>query len=312
MVVADMVGGIERAHGEPVVYTEGIYSVELNPGLQEWEVEEAWRIIRWLKGNGPFFGIAGVMLVSGPPRQGKGLFSNTLAWKIKRYFMGKHVLRDDVPTKLFGEYTLFNEDTLMEDVADMAQVSESDIPREAKKTADKALLKKMTDKWSTERGQILLQNAVLLKDEFWKDMNKRRPMAPMNLTMGGLIKMWGHLDMLLIGVIQSYHDLDRFTCLPWVSHHVKCTWCQTIPNTTQASLYHVQWSEAQQKLIPVSKKPIWIYIDGSKPRAELGGAGYFEIFNSKTAPNLKALSRLPADFKQFNSRWQGGTHGNTG
>lgn len=282
-------GGIERTHGEPLIYTEGIYSVELNNHLSEEQTLEAWKIIRWLKGNGPFFGIAGVFLVSGPPRQGKGLFSNTLTWKIKHYFKGKHVLRDDVPSELFGEYTLFNEDTLIGDVARMAEVAAQDVPHEARKAKDKAKLKEMIEKWKATQGEILLQNSIVLKDEFWKDVNKRRPMSPMNLLFGGLMKMWGHLDMMLIGVIQQYHDLDRFTCLPFVNLHAKCTWCSSMPNTTEVNLYHVQWSEARQALIPIDKRPIRIFVDGGAPRPELGGKRYFDLFRSKSAPSLSSL-----------------------
>ncbi len=282
-------GGVERLHSAPLIYTEGIYSVTLNENLQEWEVQEAWKIIRWLKGAGPFFGIAGVFLVSGPPRQGKGLFSNTLTWKILRYFKGKHCLRDDRPSELFGPYTLFNEDTLVADVARMTEVSEQDIVRTARKAKDKAKLKEQIGKWQATAGEILLQNSIVLKDEFWKDVNKRRPMSPMNLLFGGLMKMWGHLDMMLIGVIQQYHDLDRFTCLPFVNLHAKCIWCTSMPNTTEVNLYHVQWSEARQALIPIDKRPIRIFVDGGAPRPELDGKGYFDLFSSKSAPRLSSL-----------------------
>jgi hypothetical protein len=264
--------------------------VELNSGLQEWEVEDAWSIVRWLKGNGPFFGIAGIMLVSGPPRQGKGLFSNTLAWKIKRYFKGKHILRDDHPTDIFGKYTLLNEDTVMADVARMSVAAEGDVPKEARKAKDKARLAVAVREWQQQQGEILFQNSVVLKDEFWKDMNKRRPMNPMNLLFGGLIKMWGHLDMLLIGIIQNYRDLDRFTCLPFVQMHVKCTWCSSIPDTTEVNLYHVQWSDARQKLIPTEKRPVRILLNGGRPRPELDGDNYFSLFKSKSSPSLQSLA----------------------
>ncbi len=125
-------GGIERLRGEPIIYSEGIYSVELNPGLQEREVQNAWDILRWIKGYGPFLGIAGTMLVSGGMRQGKGLFGNTLAWMIKQYFRGKRVLRDDLPADLFGEYTLFNEDRVLRDVATMSEIAEAESYKDGK------------------------------------------------------------------------------------------------------------------------------------------------------------------------------------
>src|SRR3989304_9464901 len=240
-------GGIERLHGEPTMYTEGLYSVTLNARLQGWEVEDAWGVIRWLKGDGPFFGVSGVMVISGPPRQGKGLFGNVLAWKIKRYFASKRVLRDDRPTSLFGEYVLFNEDTVMANIAQMSEVAEAEVPRDPRTASGKAALRRSVEKWNTAQGEVALQNSVLLKDEFWKDMDKRRPASTMNLVFGGFIKMWGHLDMLLLGIIQAYEDLDRFRCLPWVGMHAKCTWCSSLPDTTEVNLYHVRWSVNRQR-----------------------------------------------------------------
>jgi hypothetical protein len=281
-------GGIERLRGEPIIYSEGLYSIELNHGLSEWEVEDAWRVLRWIKGNGPFFGFSGTMLISGPRRQGKGTFGNVLSWKGKRYFKGKHVLRDDHPTALYGPYTFFNEDTFVADVAAAADVAEDDIPRESRKVADKAKMASMVNEWrSSERGQVMMQNSIILKDEFWKDMNKRRPMNPMNLLFGGVLKTVYHLEAMILGIVQRVEDLDRFTCLPDVNLHAKCRWAGN--NTTRVTLWHVEWSASKQQLIPTEDRPIVIYLNGAVPQAQLGGHSWFEIFNSKAAPNLKSL-----------------------
>lgn len=287
-------GGIENKRGEPIVYSEGLYSVELNPGLSEWEVIDSWDIIRWMKGNGPFFGIAGTMLVSGPRRQGKGLFSNVLAWKLKRYFKGKKILRDDHAPELFGPYIMFNEDTLLGEIDAMSDVAETDdASKKMSKVAKKAAMASKVNEWRTgEHGEVMMQNSVIVKDEFWKDMNKRRPNSTMNLLFGGMLKTCYHIDTLIIGIIQRVDDLDRFTCLPDVNLHVKCTWCdiRERPNTARVSMQHVQWSAAQQRLIPLDKKPFIIYLNGATPRPELGGHSYFELFNSKTAPNMRSLA----------------------
>jgi len=292
---------LDTIRGEPLIYADGLYSVELNEGLQEWEVEDALRIIRMIKGNGPFLGVAGTMLVSGDPRQGKGIFGNVLAWKVKRYFKFKKVLRDDHPTALFGDYVFFNEETLIADVANMSDVAEEDIPKEAKKSKDKTKLVDSMSKWVAGQGSVIMQNSVMLKDEFWKDMNKRRPMTPMNLMFSGLLKTAYHIDLLTIGIVQTPSDLDRFTCLPWVTMHAKCVWCSSLPDTTEVTFYHVKWSPVKQKLIPIpptDKKPIRIFLNGGLPRAELGGARYYDIFKSRSAPNLKALGSK-TDFKDF-------------
>lgn len=285
-------GGFDTIRGEPLIYTEGLYSIEFAQDLQEWEMLDAWNILRWFKGNGPFFGIAGTMLISAPPRQGKDLFLNTLGWKIKRYFPHKRILRDEHPTPLFGEYTYFNEDAVMRDVAGMSEIADQHIEKTKKKDGTykvDAKLKEQIGEWVSSQGQIMMQDSVCMKTEFWKDMNRRRPMSPMNLILGGFMKMSYHTDTLIAGIIQRVNDLDRFTCLPFVNLHAKCAWCTTIEDTTQVTMHHVQWSEAEQRLIPITKKPVVIYVDGGRPRAELGGKRYFDLFVSKSAPNISGL-----------------------
>jgi len=281
--------------GEVISYSEGLYSVELNPGLSDWEVNDAWALIRWLKGAGPFFGIAGTMLVSGPRRQGKGLFANVFAWKVKRYFKGKKILRDDHAPALFGEYILFNEDTLLAEVEAMSEVAETNTEETSngKKTKMTAAARKVKlNEWRTSgQGEIVIQNSVILKDEFWKDMNKRRPGTMMNLLFGGMLKTCYHIDTLVVGIIQRTDDLDRFTCLPDVNLHVKCTWCdiRERPDTTRVAMQHVQWSAAQQRLIPLDGRPFVIYLNGATPQEALGGLSYFDLFHSKNAPNMRSL-----------------------
>jgi len=261
---------------------EQLYTLELRDGLTPAEVEEAKDIVRWLQGTGQFYGIAGLMLVTGMPRQGKGTFGNVFAYKLKKYF-GKRILRDDHPKPLFGEYALFNEDTLIDDVAKMNQIAKNDVPKEAKTKKKKAEMVDDIKKWTTEKGEVMLQDAVAVLDEFWRYMNNRRPMSPMNLALSGLIKMWGHTDTLYMGLAQRQHDLDRFTCLPYVTHEARCCWCKDRPDTVQVMLYRVMYSNAKQALVPVGK-PTRIFVDGGKMRPELGGKRYFDLFNSKSAP----------------------------
>jgi hypothetical protein len=289
-MTAECSGGIERLRGEPIIYSEGLYSIELNLGLSEWEVQDAFHILRIIKGNGPFFGFAGNMLVSGPPRSGKDLFMAVMGWKGKRYFKGKKVLRDEHPTKLFGEYTFFNEDTLVSDVTRMSDVAEDDDDRKKKKLS-RADFARTIGEWCAESGEVLLQNSIVCKGEFWKDVDCRRPMSPMTLAFSGFMKMFGHLDMLLMGSVQDVDDLDRKRILPWVALHAKCTWWTDIPNTTRVSIYHVKWSKSKQQLITLHR-PFNIFLDGGRPRSELGGARYYDLFKSKSAPNMKSMFKL--------------------
>lgn len=269
---------------------EALYSLELNPGLTAAELDDAYTIVRWLQGSGMFYGIAGLMLVTGMPRQGKGLFGNVLAYKIRKYFKGKKIIRDDHPGQLWidkvGPYTFFNEDVLAADIARMNEIAASDVPTEAKTAKKKAEMVRAVAEWKSSTGEVLFQNAVALLDEFWRYMNNRRPMSPMNLAIGGIIKMWGHLDCLLMGLAQRQHDLDQYTCLPYVTHEVRCVWCREREDTVQATLYRVQYSNARRALVPIDK-PTRIFLDGGRFRDELGGKRYFDLYKSKAAPSFQ-------------------------
>lgn len=271
-----------------------IYPLNLQPGLSDWELQDAERVLRLIMGPGPFLGIAGVMLVSGRKRAGKGLFSNVFAWKVKRYF-GKKILSDDKCPPLFGSYTLFNSERLMADIEMMAEEAESEEDGTGRKKRKSKLssskMKNYIKEWTTTTGEALMHNALIKKDEFWKDMNKRRPMDPMNLMFGGILKTIYHIDGFVVGVIQRVEDLDRFTCLPDVNIHAKCTWCKDRLNTVMVTIYHVEWSIARQALIPVTKRPTVLFIDGNAPQPQLGGLRWFDAFYSKNAPNVASFMR---------------------
>ncbi|MDG6912635.1 MAG: hypothetical protein JRN35_06080 [Nitrososphaerota archaeon] len=279
-----------------------IYPLDLRPGLSDYELQDAEKIVRVIKGNGPFLGIAGVMLVGGLKRSGKGLFANAFGWKLKRYF-GKSVLRDNHAPALFGDYTFFNSDTLNTDVAEMASIASEDT-----KKLSSAQLKQYVKSWSTDKGQVLMQDAIIMDDEFWKDMSNRRPMDPMNIMYGGVLKTVYHLDAFVLGTIQRVHDLDRFTCLPDVNLHAKCVWCgDNLPNTTSVTIYHVEWNASRQELVPVDLKATtrWL-VDGGEPREQLGGKRWFDIFYSKNAPDISSFMRK-SDLRSIRRRQQEAT-----
>ena len=260
------------------------------------ETEDALAILRILQGPRQFYGIAGLMLVLGDTRTGKGLFSNVWAWKIRRYFKGIRILRDDHPSPIFGEYTLFDEETLTSDLEKMAEVAKtgSIVKRGKVKLASRELV----ETWQSTKGQVMMQKAVCMLDEYWRYMNNRRPMSNMNIALGGLNKMWGHTETLYIGIAQWEHDLDRFTCLPWVTHVVRCQMSMLQPGAVEAHLYHVKFNKSTERLVMLDKKPTRITIDGMKERPELGvshiesdGTVHFyrhvDLYYSKPAPMIK-------------------------
>lgn len=272
---------------DKVIFGNNLYQVELNDGLTPEEIEEATSILRWLKGHGQFFGVAGVMLITAPPRSGKDTFANVFAWKIKRYFKGIKVIRDDHATNVFGEYTYWNNQMLLDDLDRMGEIAK-----------DKKGQEKLADQWLAEEGEVKMHKSVVLFTEAWQKMSNRNPMSVENRILGGLNKMWGHTETLYMYIAQWQHDLDRFTCLPWVTIEVRCQMSTTKENTIVADLYHVKYNFAQQRLVLLDKYPTRINIDAGVERPVLGISHidedgtihyyrYWDLFNSKSAPLLK-------------------------
>ncbi len=271
------------------VISSGLYSVTLADDMTEAMIADAENILRITRGSGPFFGMAGHMLVTGPPRAGKGLFMNTLGYKGVRYFIDKHIVRDDHPGPAFSKfgYKFFNEDTLNTDIAQMNDMAVEDISLDggAMTAKKKTRIKDASKKWADGAGKTMLHQAVALLDEYWRYMNRRRGMSPMNLSLGGITKMWGHLDLFLCGAAQRAQDLDRFTCLPYVNLDARCSWCTDREDTVQVVVYRVRYHEGKDRLIPTDR-PSRIFIDGSKPREMLDGMRFYDLYQSKAAPQL--------------------------
>lgn len=207
----------------------------------------------------------GVCIVTGDPGTGKDLFGNYLAWKIKRYFPWKRILRDEKPRKLFGAYAgLFNESVIRSDLKKMR-----DIAQGMKITEVDAVLDKAADDWVKGAGEVLLKNSLLYLTEFWRYCYNREPHNPMNKTMGAIHKTKRHLDCLILGTAQLPSELDKKTCLPWVDWQVTCT--RSTSNKTGFA-YYVQKVKYDPRLNILARigTPFPIMFDAGKPRTELG------------------------------------------
>jgi len=252
---------------------------ELSDKLLPREIEDAAKIAGYTRG---------IMLVSGMPRQGKDLFGSVLSYKAKKYFVNKHVVRDERPRSLFGEYTLFDENKLVGDMSKLSSIAKGEIPKEAKSKKEIGKLEVNAKKWQSERGEVMFQDAVAHMTEFWRYFHNRRPHNPMGIALGGIVKIWGHLDCLIIGVTQQMRELDAISCLPYSTHEVRCSWSSTRPNTAECYLYKIRYVSSTGVFEMGSKKPTKIWVDGGKQRPELG----IELVQ---LPNGKKLSQLAYD-----------------
>jgi len=207
----------------------------------------------------------GVCLVVGDPGTGKDLFGNYIAYKIKRFFPWKRIMRDEKPRRLFGEYAgLFNEQVLCDDLSRMRDLSKG-----LGVVAMDAALEKAADDWVTSTGQVLLKNSLLYLTEYWRYCYNREPHNPMNKTMGGIHKEKRHLDCLILGTGQLETELDKKTCLPWVDWKVTCTRSATNPTGFVYFVQKVKYDRRRDELVPIGQ-PFPIAFDAGSPRTYLG------------------------------------------
>jgi len=268
---------------------DDLYSSPLNDGLEAWEIEEANRLETMCRG---------LMLVTGTPGSGKGLFGNTLAWKIRRYFKGRRILMDYKPRKVFdmfappdNKYFLFNAQFMQEQLEAMAKAAGTEITDEQ---SDKKLkgkkLKEVTEttdmlaqQWAN-RNKVLLLGGVMVLDEFKRYFHNRHPHNPYGKLLGHVIDQWRHLDLLMLGMTPMKRQIDAISCLPHVTHHVKCSW-NGLHDVAEARIFRVRYV-GRRGVIEITGKPIKMLIDGKKPRVQLGGYRYYDLYPSKNIHNL--------------------------
>lgn len=257
--------------------------IELNNGLTTKEIEEAAWLVPFSKG---------IMAITGMPGQGKDLFGSVLSYKIKRYFKARHAVRDERPRSLYGDYTIFNEASLLTAMSRLESIAKGEINKETKSKAELDKLSGQIAKWHSKEGEVMMQMAVAHLSEFWRYMHNRRPFNPMGIAIGGWLKTWRHLDCLIIGTTQQLEELDRISCQPYLTHEVRCSWSTTRPNTTECKVYKIRYVSSRGIYEMGSRKPTKIWVDGGKPRPELG---IFLVPDTTMPAKLSSLEKLVLD-----------------
>lgn len=233
--------------------------IRFAPGLTSEERKQATILFRL------FNELWGVCLIVGDPGTGKDLFGNYLAWKIKRFFPWKRILRDERPRALFGSYAgLFNESVIQSDLTNMRAIAKG-----LKITEVDGVMEKFADDWIKGAGEVMLKNSLLYLTEFWRYCYNREPHNPMNKTMGAIHKTKRHLDCLVVGTGQLSTELDKKTCLPWIDWQVTCTRSATNVTGFVYFVQKVKYDRRMDMLVPLGR-PFPIAFDAGKPRSELG------------------------------------------
>lgn len=241
--------------------------IRVAPGLTEEELRQARTLYRL------FNELWGVIAVFGDPGTGKDTFGNYLQYTIKRYFPDKRIFRDERPRKLFGMYDgLFNDTVIREELAKMRSVAKGARRESGGEKFDGTYmeaLEKAADTWVSEKGAVMLQNAIVYLTEFWRYCYNREPHSPMNKTMGGIFKQKRHINSLFIGTGQLVSELDKKTCLPWIDWRVTCTRSRTDTTRYTYIIEKVKYDRRLDLLIPVGR-PFAIPVDAGKPRSFIG------------------------------------------
>jgi len=179
----------------------------------------------------------GTMLVTGEIGGGKDLFLVSTAYLFK-YLMGRRILLDFLPKRAFGEYTLFNAQVMMQEINKMAKAAgvEGIVDTKDQSEYDQ-FIEEETEKWALEgEGMILLKGAVVVLQELKRYCYKRNPHNRYNKFIGSLNSVVRHLDALIAGSHVKENEIDAFTYLQYAKIRAHCTWCLSIPDTTEVRI----------------------------------------------------------------------------
>ena len=266
---------------------DDLYSIPIVEGLTPAEYKQALKLRRYYHG---------VMLVTGKPGAGKGLFVIWLLHKMKRYF-GRRIILDYRPRKLFGPYIPFNEGLFLEDLARMTEVATAKtkpLTQDEKLTRISKMSKgqkgTLASHWLAQDGGVLLQGAAIALDEAKNYLHNRAAMLPMGIMLGKVATIHRHLDLLMIAMSPLEREIDAISFLPLVTHRVRCSW--STDGRAICKIYQTVYTTARGGVLQARGRPYTIRLDGDKPREELGGKRFYDLYNSKDPKALRVTGSL--------------------
>jgi hypothetical protein len=268
----------------PEAGQDGLYGLELNDGLTYEEILKAPEYALMTRGH---------MLVTGQPGSGKGVFGDMIAWTVRRLFANKKALLDYKPKPAFdlgyeyNRYNFFDPVFIAMEIKKMAKASglknlisnddeeESELTNKNKRRSKKqAELEEIDNqnisiatKWRQD-NEVKLSKAVMVLDEFKKYCHNRNPHSLLNKTMGSIISVWRHLDLLILGMCPQKHEIDQYSSLFYVTHEVRCS-AMMDGHSYKYRIFKARYV-GTKGVIETTGKPEVKFIDGAKPRPEIG------------------------------------------
>lgn len=225
----------------------------LNPNLTETEIEDAlwwWPVLS-----------RGLILITGPPGQGKTLTMTALVHKARYYYM-RYPILDYKPREVFGEYIPFSVDFLVEQLKRVNEMIQA---------GNDLLARQTGHKWFASEGrEVFIRNGVLGLDELGKKwMPHNSAMNPVNQLIASIYTIYRHLNLTIIGCATDQHDVDKNNCLPKVTVHATSDWAVNKRDTTILTLKPVRYNGITGVLNMRAKKRK-VLLNGKKPIPELG------------------------------------------
>lgn len=223
----------------------------------------------------------GVMLISGEPGGGKDLFTISTS-SIFKYAFNRPIIMDFKPNRLFGQYTLFGVNEIIDTIRAIAKAKRvAGIEDSADKMELAQFMEEETVKWLLEgEGYDLFKGAVYYISELKKVAHNRNPMSRTNKFTGTLCTVWRHLDLLFMGTHVKENEIDVKAFLEYAKLRTYCR--QTLkPDEFIAVVSRRMYAGSDFVVSNVRFKSLVIPINGREPREYLGGKCFYDLYHTK-------------------------------
>jgi hypothetical protein len=286
--------------------------LELREGLTQEEIEDAL-------GN-PETGWSGwksyargLMIVLGKEGSGKTMFMHMLGFKLNRYF-NMTVVTDTLPRKLFdlysGYHIPFSEEFLVEQADRIWEVANRQVKFDKDRDPDLPVIQPHVTadgKWVSSRGNVLIQDAVMMMDEFGKKyMNRREPNNPIHRDL--LYKVlpdWRHLNSLIIGATPLLDMIDPM-CNEKVTCEAHCERAivydskgRVIPDSLVIQVHlRPRRSISTVGEYDFAPQDEYVMIDANEPKSVLQGKCWKDIYNHRQAVGFEMSNSIRKKYKK--------------
>lgn len=297
--------------------TQPIVDLKLRDGLSEEEIEDALgyehqvgkRVERW---SGWKNYARGIMLLTGDEGGGKTMAMHMIGFKLNYYF-NLMAVTDTRPRELFDLYSRhipFSEEFLVEQADRIWEVANMRLKPDKQRDPNMPVIQphiRENGQWVGSTGDVLLQNAVVMLDEFGKKyMNRSEPNNPIHRDLKAkILPDWRHLNSLIIGATPMIEMIDpvcdnKITCVAYCSRAIGYDEKGNIKPDSLVFKIHLK---SRRSITPLGEynyapKDDIIYIDANRPIPMLNGATWKDIYNHRQAVAFEMANSIKKKYKK--------------